>query len=82
MARYVGGSVAPSDTAVDACGDFEQLAALRAEIAALRRESILREDVRPMIRQMEGALLAIALSKNTANERIARQEVLSEQELR
>ena len=57
---------------------MEELVALHAEIAALRRETMLREDVRPVIRQMEAALLAIALSKSTANERIGRHEVLGE----
>jgi hypothetical protein len=57
---------------------MEELAVLRAEVVALRRETMLREDVRPIIRQMEAALLAIALSKNTANERIGRHEFLGE----
>jgi len=42
----------------------KELAALQAEIAALRRETMLRDDLKPMIRQMEAALLAIALSKS------------------
>jgi hypothetical protein len=42
----------------------KELAALQAEIAALRRDIMLRDDLKPMIRQMEAALLAIALSKS------------------
>ncbi|HTJ90196.1 MAG TPA: hypothetical protein VL356_08480 [Acidocella sp.] len=53
---------------------MEELAGLRAEVAALRRETMLREDVGPVIRQMEAALLAIALSQNTASGRIGRHE--------
>ena len=53
---------------------MDELAVLRAEVAALRRETMRRDDVRPVIRQMEAALLAIALSHNTANERIGRHE--------
>jgi hypothetical protein len=44
---------------------MEELALLRAEVAALRRETMLREDIGPVVRQMEAALLAIALSANT-----------------
>jgi hypothetical protein len=47
----------------------EELVVLRAEVAALRRDIMLREDLRPVIRQMEAALLAIALSANTTHER-------------
>ncbi len=57
---------------------MDELAVLHAEIAALRRDTMLREDVRPVIRQMEAALLAIALSKSTANERIGLHERLGE----
>ena len=59
---------------------IEQLAALHAEVAALRRDTMLREDVRPIIRQMEAALLAIALSKSTAGERISLHEVQGERQ--
>jgi hypothetical protein len=58
---------------------MEELAVLRAEVAALRREAVVREDVGPIIRQMEAALLAIALSKSTANERMGRHEFLREE---
>jgi hypothetical protein len=42
---------------------MKELAALQAEIAALRRDAMLRDDLKPMIRQMEAALLAITLSR-------------------
>lgn len=48
---------------------LEEMAALHAELAALRRDTMLREDVRPVIRQIEGALLAITLSAHVADER-------------
>ena len=43
---------------------MKELASLQAEIAALRREAVLRDDFKPIIRQMEAALLAIALSRS------------------
>jgi hypothetical protein len=57
---------------------MDELTVLRAEVAALRRETMLREDVRPTIRQMEAALLAIALNANKAGERTGRYESLRE----
>jgi hypothetical protein len=57
---------------------MEDLAVLRAEVAALRRDTMLREDVGPIIRQMEAALLTIVLTANKAPERTERYEVLGE----
>jgi hypothetical protein len=57
---------------------LEEMATLHEEVASLRRESILRDDVRPMIRQMEAALLAIALGSNAADERTGRCEIVGE----
>ncbi|HEY1855938.1 hypothetical protein [Acidocella sp.] len=57
---------------------LNEMAALRAEIAALRSETMLREDVRPMIRQMEAALLAITLSAHVPDERNGRREFMGE----
>ena len=54
---------------------LEEMAVLHEEVAALRRDTISREDVRPMIRQMEAALLAIALGPNTADEGTGQHEV-------
>jgi hypothetical protein len=42
---------------------MKELAVLQAEVAALRRDAMLRDDLTPMIRQMEAALLAITLSR-------------------
>ena len=43
---------------------MKELALLQAEVAALRRDAMLRDDLKPMIRQMEAALLAITLSRS------------------
>jgi hypothetical protein len=46
---------------------LDEVVALRAEVAALRRDAAGREDLTPLIRQMEAALLTIALGHHHAS---------------
>jgi hypothetical protein len=41
-----------------------EIAALRQEVAALRTEAARRDEMAPLVQQMERALLTIALTKN------------------
>ncbi|MDD2705131.1 MAG: hypothetical protein PHU07_07350 [Acidocella sp.] len=41
-----------------------EIAALRQEVAALRAEAARRDEMAPLVQQMERALLTIALTKN------------------
>ncbi len=48
---------------------LDEVATLRAELAVLRHDAAAREDLTPLIRQMEAALLTIALGHNAFDER-------------